>query len=221
MTPLRFKTIIFDLDGTLVDSLTDIANAANEVLGELGLPQHPQNKYRNYVGDGLLTLAARVLPEGAPDAQINTVADRFRTVYKDCWADNSRPYPGVLKMLETLNQIPLNLAVLSNKPEDFTQLFVHRFFPEKMFGQVMGHRPGVPKKPDPTAVFAISKYFDSKNRDCLMVGDSGVDMETGKNGGMTSLGVSWGFRSRQELIDSGADLVVDHPSELVSHVIDS
>ena len=221
MAHLRFKTIIFDLDGTLVDSLTDIAKAANEVLGKLGFPQHPQNNYRHFVGDGLQTLAARMVPEGTSDAQINTVADRFRTVYKDCWADNSRPYPGVLKMLEILNQIPVNLAVLSNKPDDFTQLFVHKLFPEKTFGQVMGSRPGIPKKPDPTAAFAISEYFDSKYGDCLMVGDSGVDMKTGKNGSMTSLGVSWGFRSCQELIDSGADLVIDHPSELVSHVIDS
>ena len=123
-------------------------------------------------------------------------------------------------MLGTLSQGGLNLAVLSNKPDEFTQLFVDKFFPEKMFGQVMGKRPGVPKKPDPAAVLSIVNFFASQNGDCLMVGDSGVDMKTGKNAGMTSLGVSWGFRSRQELIESGADLVIDHPAELISHVID-
>ncbi|MBT8353297.1 MAG: HAD family hydrolase [Desulfofustis sp.] len=216
----RFKTIIFDLDGTLIDSLNDIAKAANAVLAELGFPLHPKNSYLNFVGDGLLTLAARMVPEETSGTQVKAVAARFRTVYKDCWSDNSRPYPGILTMLEALDQLPVNLAVLSNKPDDFTQLFVNRFFPAKMFGQVMGNRPGVPKKPDPTAALAIANFFGCENADCLMVGDSGVDMKTGKNGGMSSLGVSWGFRSRQELIESGADLLIDHPSELISHVID-
>ena len=216
----RYKTIIFDLDGTLVDSLTDIAGAANAVLDERGYPQHPREDYYHFVGDGLLTLAARIVPDGTPDQLINEIADRFRTVYKGCWANNSRPYPGVMQMLGTLSQGGLNLAVLSNKPDEFTQLFVDKFFPGKMFGQVMGNRPSVPKKPNPAAVLSIVNFFGSKNGDCLMVGDSGVDMKTGKNAGMTSLGVSWGFRSRQELIESGADLVIDHPSELISHVID-
>ena len=216
----RYKTIIFDLDGTLVDSLTDIAGAANAALDERGYPQHPREDYCHFVGNGLLTLAARIVPDGTPDHLINEIADRFRTVYKGCWANNSRPYPGVMQMLETLSQGALNLAVLSNKPDDFTQLFVDKFFPGKMFGQVMGNRPGVNKKPDPAAVLSIVNFFGSKNGDCLMVGDSGVDMKTGKNAGMTSLGVSWGFRSRKELIESGADLVIDNPSELISHVID-
>jgi phosphoglycolate phosphatase len=216
----RFKTIIFDLDGTLIDSLTDIAGAANAVLADLNFPQHPENSYRNFVGDGLLSLAARMVPEGTSDTQVKAVAEKFRTVYKDCWSHHSHPYPGIMQMLETLVKHQVNLAVLSNKPDDFTQLFVNKFFSKKMFGQVRGNRTGVPRKPDPTAALTIADFFGSENSDCLMVGDSGVDMETGKNGGMTSLGVSWGFRTRKELMESGADLVIDHPFELISHVID-
>ena len=219
MVDHRFTTIIFDLDGTLIDSVAGIAEAANTVLEELGFPPHPKTNYLNFVGDGLLSLAARMVPKGTSDTQVSAAADRFRTVYKKCWAHNSRPYPGVLKMLETLMQHQVNLAVLSNKPDDFTQLFVNRFFPAKTFGQVMGNRQGLPKKPDPTGALAIADFFGSDNHACLMVGDSGVDMKTGKNSGMTSLGVSWGFRSRQELIESGADLIIDRPAELISHVI--
>ena len=189
------------------------------MLEERGFPQHPQNNFLYFVGDGLLTLAARIVPVGTSEAQIKEVADRFRTVYRDCWAKHSHPYPGIMNMLETITRHPINLAVLSNKPDDFTQLFVNRFFPAKMFGQVRGNRQGVPKKPDPTEALAIADFFGSEPSSCLLVGDSSVDMKTGKNGGMTSLGVSWGFRSRQELIDSGADLIIDHPSELLSHVI--
>ena len=213
-----YKTIIFDLDGTLIDTLTDIAEAANAVLEKMAFPQHHPDSYRTFVGDGLLALAGRMVPAGTADHEVRAAADLFRIAYKNCWDKNASPYPGIMRMLETLNQHPLNLAVLSNKPDDFTQLFVNRFFPEKMFGQVMGNRSGLPRKPDPTAAHAIAGFFGSENSSCLLVGDSGVDMQTGQNAGMTSLGVSWGFRGRQELIESGADLIIDRPSELLSHV---
>ena len=187
MIRLRFKTVIFDLDGTLVDTLIDIAEAANQVLREHGFPQHHKNSYLYFVGDGLLVLARRIVPAGTPDSVVTDVARRFREVYKDNWARNSRPYPGIIDMLETLHRNRLNLAVLSNKPDDFTRLFADRFFPADTFGQVMGNRQGQPKKPDPAAALAIADFFGTSPSSCLLVGDSGVDMKTGKAAGMTSL----------------------------------
>lgn len=215
----QFKTIIFDLDGTLIDTLTDIADAANDALTQAGYPAHPRQKYRLYVGDGLLTLAERMVPAGTPDTAIREIAQKFKTCYKLNWANNSRPYPGILTMLETLQKEEFNLAVLSNKPDEFTHLFVARFFPENTFAQVMGNRPNVPKKPDPTAALAIADYFGTEPAHCLLIGDSSVDMKTGSSAGMTSMGVSWGFRERQELEDSGADFIIDRPADIITHVL--
>lgn len=219
MNQLQFKTVIFDLDGTLIDTLTDIAQAANQALEEQGFLPHHHDRYQYFVGEGLLVLAQKIVPAGTPENVIRVVVARFRDIYMDCWDRNSRPYPGILEMLESLRRQPVNLAVLSNKPDDFTQLFVARFFAEDTFGQVMGNQQGLPKKPDPTAARVIAEYFGTPPGSCLLVGDSSVDMKTGKAAGMTSLGVSWGFRGRQELIDNGADFIVDHPSEITSHVI--
>ena len=219
MVSHRFKTIIFDLDGTLIDSLTDIADAANEALKFVGYPAHSKQKYRLYVGDGLLTLAERMVPAGTPESAIREIVDRFKKNYTLNWSSNSHPYPGILETLETLKKEELNLAVLSNKPDDFTQLFVARFFPQNIFAQVMGNRHGVPKKPDPTAALAIADYFGTSPDRCLLIGDSSVDIRTGSSAGMTSMGVSWGFRDRQELEDSGADIIIDRPADIITHVL--
>ena len=217
--PQHISTIIFDLDGTLIDSLTDIGEAANQALETKGFPVHPTRAYRHFVGDGLLTLVKRAVPPGTSDIRINEIADLFRDNYKKNWSTHSRPYPGINEMVEVLSRQPLNLAVLSNKPDDFTQLFVRRFFSDHLFGRVIGNQPGMPKKPNPAPALAIADHFGVNPTSCLLVGDSNVDMKTGNAAGMTSIGVTWGFRSRQELEDSGARLIIDHPSELLDHVL--
>ena len=219
MVSYRFNTIIFDLDGTLVDSLSDIAEAANSALAALGFPAHPKEKYRRFVGDGLTTLAERIVPAGSDKSQISETVRQFKIIYQTNWARNSGPYPGIMTMLNTLAAHPVNLAVLSNKPDDFTQLFVARFFPGSMFGQVIGNRENLPKKPDPTGAFTIADYFQVESASCLLVGDSSVDIMTGKSAGMTTMGVTWGFRERQELEESGADIIIDQPSEILSYVL--
>ncbi len=219
MVSYRFNTIIFDLDGTLVDSLSDIAEAANSALAVLGFPAHPKEKYRRFVGDGLMTLAERIVPAGCDKSQISETARQFKKSYQTNWDRNSCPYPGIMTMLKTLAAHPVNLAVFSNKPDDFTQLFVARFFPGSMFGQVIGNRENLPKKPDPTGALTIADYFHVEPATCLLVGDSSVDIRTGKSAGMTSMGVTWGFRERQELEESGADIIIDQPSEIVSYVL--
>lgn len=219
MTNVRYETVIFDLDGTLVDSLKDIAEVANQVLRSLGFSPHPEDQYRRFVGDGLMTLAERIVPEGVGQQSIAKTAELFKIHYRSQWDRNSRPFPGIVSMLEFLVERQINLAVLSNKPDDFTQLFVSRFFPDIHFGLVCGNKEDQPKKPDPKVALEIARNFDSEPDSCLLVGDSAVDILTAKAAGMASMGVTWGFRDRQELVSHGADVIVTKPDQIVPHVL--
>ena len=219
MVSPRFKTIIFDLDGTLVDSLADIADAANAALNLQGMPEHPRDNYRHYVGDGLMTLTERMVPAGTAKSHIVETAELFKVNYQDNWAQSSGPYPGIVAMIDTLVKNKLNIGVLSNKPDNFTQLFVTKFFPGNLFGRVIGNRQDLPKKPDPKGALVIADHFGSEPAFCLLVGDTAVDIKTAQSAGMTSMGVTWGFRGRQELEDSGADIIIDSPSDILSHVL--
>lgn len=218
MTAARFSTIIFDLDGTLVDSLADIAEAANRALRTLGYPVHATDQYRFFVGDGLMTLARRIVPENTCEDQVLETARQFKIHYQNNWNHSSQPYPGILPTLDTLAGNDVNLAVLSNKPDDFTQIFVSTFFTGVPFGRVFGNRPQVPKKPHPQAALEIASFFKSEPQTCLFVGDTSVDILTGKSAGMESMGVTWGFRERQEFERAGADIIIDRPEEIISHV---
>lgn len=219
MTILRYHTVVFDLDGTLIDSLADIAEAANRALGVLGFPSHEPDRYRLFVGDGLMTLAARIVPRKTPEKLVIEAAHQFKLHYSENWNRTTRLYPGIMSMLTNLAHNGVNMAVLSNKPDDFTRLFVKTFFPANMFGLVFGNRDLVPKKPDPQGALEIADHFRTHPRSCLFVGDTSVDISTGKAAGMTSMGVTWGFRERQELEAAGADLIIDSPDEIIAHVI--
>ncbi len=155
----HFSTIIFDLDGTLVDSLLDIAEAANKTLESMKYPVHPVDAYRQFVGDGLLSLAQRIAPEHTLEEKIAEIVDLFKVHYDRNWDQHTRPYPGITNMLQKLVENGLNTAVLSNKPDEFTRNFAARFFPDIAFGQVFGKRQEVPKKPDPQAALEIAAYF--------------------------------------------------------------
>lgn len=216
---MRFSTIIFDLDGTLVDSLADIAVASNKALDVLGFPPHEVDRYRFFVGDGLMTLARRIVPRETPEEMVIETAQQFKLQYKDNWNRTTRPYPGIKTTLASLARHELNLAVLSNKPDDFTRLFVNAFFTAEMFGLVFGNRDQVPKKPDPHGALEIANHFGTAPQACLFIGDTAVDIATGKAAGMTSMGVTWGFRERRELEDAGADLIIDSPEEIIAHVL--
>lgn len=212
-------SIIFDLDGTLLDTLTDLADTCNELLREHEFPTHPTVAYKDFVGDGLQTLIKRIVPIGTEAILIEKCCASFKKRYSRNWKRNSCPYPGINDMVAALKMREMKLAVLSNKPEAFTKLFVDEFFRKGQFAIVHGQREGVPKKPDPTVALAIAAQLNVRPQETLFVGDSGVDIQTGKAADMLTAGVSWGFRSVQELTENNADIVVHNPLELQQYVL--
>jgi len=216
---MTYAAVIFDLDGTLLDSLTDIANAANEVLAELNLPVHEVDRYRYMVGDGVAVLFERAIGEDRVEpALIERCVASFRETYERHWNQQSRPYEGIAPMLDVLLSRRLKLAVLSNKPQDFTERCVREYFSAWPIAPVFGQRVGIPRKPDPTAALEIATQLHVAPADCLYLGDSLVDMQTACRAGMFAVGALWGFRPRAELEAHGAAAVVAHPREVLDLV---
>jgi len=210
------KAVLFDLDGTLLDTLTDLADSMNAVLAELGLPGHPHDAYRYFVGDGLEILARRVLPEGSrTEPLIQRCAEGMRAKYQDHWADKSEPYQGIPELLNSLASRDLRLNILSNKPDDFTRLMVNHFLPNWRWDQVRGARPDTPKKPNPSAALAVAGQLGLAPHQFLYLGDTNTDMRTATAAGMYPVGVLWGFRTQTELEESGAQTVLHHPLDLL------
>jgi phosphoglycolate phosphatase len=216
---MTHTVVIFDLDGTLLDSLTDIANAANEVLAESGLPVHAVDAYRFMVGDGVAMLFERALPEVRREtALVERCVEAFRKTYEHHWNQRSRPYEGIPEMLDALVRSGRKLAVLSNKPQEFTERCVREYFSPWPIAPVYGQRAGVPRKPDPAAALQIAAQLGAAPAECLYLGDSLVDMQTACRAGMFAVGALWGFRPRSELEAHGAAAVVAHPREVLELV---
>ena len=213
----QFKAVIFDLDGTLLDTLADISSAANQVLAQHGKPTHSLEAYRQFIGDGVVTLFQRTLPADSrhPDLVAECVAG-FEIAYGRCWNEHATLYPGMKELLDELTRRNVPIAVLSNKPHSFVGKCVAEFLAEWPFHPTLGLRDGVPRKPDPAGVFEICELLSVKPGECLYVGDSSVDMLTAQNAGAFAVGVAWGFRSVEELLEFGADRILDTPSELLT-----
>lgn len=207
--------VIFDLDGTLVDSLGDIADAANHALAQLGLPPHREEDYARFVGEGVDRLVEKVLGPGAAHRREELLAI-FRPYYGAHMMDRSRPFPGIPEVLAELAARGVRLAVLSNKPEAATQRMVTALFPSAPFAIVAGDVPHLPRKPDPGRALAMAAELGVAPARCLFVGDTRIDVLTAAGAGMVPIGVSWGFRPRAELTEAGARVVIDHASELMS-----
>jgi phosphoglycolate phosphatase len=206
------QAVVFDLDGTLVDSAGDIAAAMNSTLAARGMPEHDVATYRRLVGEGVEALARRAIPPERA-AEVEAVVAQFRARYARGLLDSTRPYPGVPQMLASLLGHPVRLGVLSNKPDLSTQKIVGALFPGT-FHAVSGERPGVPRKPDPRGLFELAGALGGRPQTTALVGDSGIDMQTARAAGMAAVGVTWGFRDEAELRANGADVVIHHPSEL-------
>ena len=213
---MKTELAIFDLDGTLLDTIGDLAVACNASLALRGLPQHSYDEYCGFVGNGIMRLVERALPEPlrSPENVALMRADfvRYYTEHIDTY---TKPYPGIPELLSELVRLGVRLAVASNKFQAGTEKLVRIFFPQIPFDPVFGQRAGVALKPDPAVVEEILARTGIARERTLYIGDSGIDMETAKAAGVRSAGVAWGFRTRAELEQAGAGHIIDRAEELL------
>ena len=211
--------VIFDLDGTLLNTIADLAQSTNYALKELGYPTHEEDAYRFMVGNGINKLFERALPEGEKtEANVLRVRQKFVPYYDLHNADKSLPYPGIPELLTDLQTQGIQLAVASNKYQAAAEKLIAHYFPSIHFIAVFGQREGIPTKPDPAVVHEILKIAAMTSTDTLYVGDSGVDMQTAINAGVTSCGVTWGFRPRTELEAFHPDYMVERAKD-IEHIV--
>ena len=208
------KVIIFDLDGTLADTLQDLADTMNHCLQELGFATHKTQDYKMMVGTGSRELCRKALPPERADLT-DKLLEMNLTRYARHYLDKTKPYPGIVRMLQDLKSQGLHLAVLSNKPDDFVKLICRQLFAPDSFEIVLGQHDGLPCKPDPAGVLDILRQMQAAPDEAIYVGDSGTDMTTAIAAGVRAVGVSWGFRDRSELLTAGAYHIIDKPSELL------
>lgn len=205
------KLAVFDLDGTLADTLEDLADSVNYGLIKLGYPIHHVDKYNNFVGNGVMKLCERALPEGKAES-LPELYSIFNTFYTNHCLDKTREYSGITDLLRILSQNGVALAVATNKPQYFCERIVKKLFPYISFIKVLGSCEERPKKPSPEIIAEITG--DRKYSEIYMIGDSAVDVETAKNSGIKSIGCLWGFRTEEELTKAGANYIVSIPSDI-------
>lgn len=211
------KACIFDLDGTLADTVESIAHGVNHTLAQFGLEPRPVGEYNYYAGDGIDMALARAL-QAAGDAELNFLHAGI-PVTREYFAGHSlykvKPYPGIVAVLEALKRARIRTAVFSNKPHGAAVEVVEALFGKECFDRIQGQTEKIPKKPDPTGALALAAYFGLKPGEILYLGDTDTDMKTGCRAGMFTVGVTWGFRPRRELEENGAMALVDHPAEIL------
>ena len=214
------KAVIFDLDGTLADTIASITYCGNLALSRFGLSSFGEEDYKHFVGDGAAMLVRRALLAAGDERleHFDEVYEAYLEIFaKDCMYQ-VKPYEGICALLEELKRLSVRIAVLSNKPDRDSLRVVEALFGKGYFDFVQGQRADIPRKPDPAGVYRIMEAFGLSAGDFLYVGDSGVDMKTGRAAGIFTVGVLWGFRDREELVENGADAVISKPLELLSHL---
>lgn len=213
---MGYKAIIFDLDGTLLDTLKDLALSVNAVLRLQGFSEHPVASYRYFVGDGIDVLVRRAFPiesiKSEKDAlyMVNAVKEE----YARRWGDHTRPYPGIPAMLDSIEEKRLPKAIFSNKPHEFAVLTVNKLLPDWKFEEVCGIQSGIPRKPDPYGALMIAEKIMVKPEEVVYLGDTDTDMLTAVRGGFYPVGALWGFRSAEELLKSGAAMLAQKPKDV-------
>lgn len=213
------KLVIFDLDGTLLNTIADLGHATNEALTKGGFSTHPIDAYPNMVGNGVRKLIERALPaECRTDATVQRLLGDFKAYYDAHLTDFTQPYAGIVELLNELASREIAIAVASNKYESAVKRLVNHFFPEIDFAAICGNVEGVPTKPDPSIVFRVLSEHPTPKSQVLYVGDSGVDMETARRACVDSCGVTWGFRPERELTAAYADNIINQPDQILDLV---
>lgn len=216
----KFSFVIFDLDGTLLNTLEDLADSVNYALSEFGFPSHPYEKYNHFVGKGAHNLITRVLPDDKTDEEtVTMVLDKFSEHYSMNKSNKTAVYPGITRALQQVAATGVPIAVLSNKPDRYMEDIRKQYFADIAFTAFRGKRDGVPVKPDPEGIRLIAQESGADLDNAVYIGDSSVDIETAKNSGITSCGVLWGFRTKDELLQYGADSIVANPQEMVDFIL--
>lgn len=208
------RAVIFDLDGTLVDSLAGIASSLNRVLEKNALPTHPQQTVRTFIGNGILKLVERAAPEKFDLEQVRELTTEVARDYAASWQHGTTPYPGVNEVLQSLHQSGISIAVLSNKPDIFCREMTNYLFPDISFSGVVGQREGIAVKPDPAGALDLAHSLKLPVSELAFVGDSTIDIATGKNAGMRSVACSWGYHDLPALKAASPDYMIDHINEL-------
>jgi phosphoglycolate phosphatase len=207
--------LIFDLDGTLIDSLPGITHSLNHTLSAHQLPTHSQAVVRSFVGNGLKVLIQRAAPAHADETLIDSLVATFKENYATSWKSGSKPYPAIPLLLQSLQKDGYQLAVLSNKTHDFTTEITRQTFPLIHFEMILGQQEGVPHKPQPAGIYHIAQTMGVAPEQCVMIGDSITDMETAANAEIPSIAVTWGYHDRDQLLNAGATHIAEQPSDIL------
>ena len=209
------KAVIFDLDGTLLNTLVDISEAVNFVLNQYGFPIHKEGEYKKFIGNGIEVLAKKSAPNTISDNNFVKFLFDVKETYKKMQNTRTAPYNGIVHLLKQLNSEGIKIAILSNKPDDFMDETINRYFSDIKFEVFLGSRKGVQPKPSSEGVIHILDILGLDKKDCFFVGDTSTDIKTGINSGIEAIGVSWGFREIDELKLAGASYIVNQPKEIL------
>lgn len=215
---MKYKAVIFDMDGTILNTLEDLKNATNYSLRQFGMPERSLEEVRMFVGNGIRKLVERAVPAGTPKEKIDQILDVFLEYYEIHSADNTSPYPGILELVEKLKKSGIKTAVSTNKADVPAQELGREYF-NGIFDLIVGQQDGLKVKPVPDSVNKILSILDIQKKDAIYIGDSDVDVQTAKNSGLDFIGVSWGFRGREFLEKNGAKNIVDNANEILDLVI--
>ncbi len=217
---MKMTAVLFDLDGTLLDTLAGLAHCMNRVLHHHSFPVHTKDAYRRFIGDGMENLVRRALPQEVRHDRATLIAcvAAMRTEYGKYGHEDAHPYRDIPELLDALTARSLKLSVLSNKPHEFTCWMVREHLPSWSFEPVLGERPGIPRKPHPGSALHVARSLGIHPESILYLGDTGTDMQTARDAGMFAVGATWGYRSAGELLSNGARVLIGTPLELLKYI---